>query len=184
MMGSVIVAPINTEEQLNLVQNGDEDARLFEHYNIRALQRKLRRRCKENSSPLGEPYAKWDFLVRDRSANTFAQRLVTEAELESLADHIGQDLSTDNILQSIVAAEKRAILLQSWEDKPHSDDKWSHFPPKAQIVIRDIEKNEQNYKWERQFLGVLVDPGSYYFLMSSWSHARFSCSRVCTFYFC
>ncbi|KAJ4303231.1 hypothetical protein N0V90_002124 [Kalmusia sp. IMI 367209] len=156
---AIIVAPLKTEEQMNLLQNGTESTKAFEEKNTRLLQRMLRQKMKGISQPLSEPYAKWGFLEEAQS-KTFGTRFLAIQEAEFLAEHIGEKFDGDDIIQAISGVERRTELLQDWDEKPEGDNKWSRFPEKAQKAIRDVEQNSREYKWEQQFLSLLVDPAS------------------------
>ncbi|KAF1979882.1 hypothetical protein BU23DRAFT_107907 [Bimuria novae-zelandiae CBS 107.79] len=118
----IVVAPLRTKDQLDLLQNGDGNNSLVREDNIRILQRKLRRNYTRSSNPLIEPYAEWGFLEEAQSV-VLTQRLMSEQELETVAEQIGEGARVIDVLRAISTAGRRAELLETWNEEPEESKK-------------------------------------------------------------
>jgi hypothetical protein len=152
--------PVRSRAQMLLLENGLKDEHYLETQNVKAIQKRIRKIMKGFSTTLMEPYADWQFLEGSKALESLGKSELTGERIDNLVEQINGNLNPEHIQKAILEAERRETLLENWEEKVEKD-KWSAFPPKIQVLIREIEKDERQYKWEQQFLDLLINPGKW-----------------------
>jgi SpoVK/Ycf46/Vps4 family AAA+-type ATPase len=173
---AISIVPVNSNFQRMLVTRDEklESSTRYKSANIKALQKVIRDRCKEETSiELLQPLAKWTFLDNSDAEKILGDNLSTE-DIDELVRNIGEDFSSENIEKAVLRMGQRQVLLRTWVSREGDGQdlglggKWSNFSLEAQEAIRKLELeiefereinlDKNKYKFEERFLDLLVDP--------------------------
>lgn len=159
---AIYVVPIRNEVQKKLFDIHRKARACHEQYNIRLIQRAIRRHSDDFSNlPFAMPFTSWDFLEGSAAQRKLSQNRMSERDAKDLADIVCQSRKTQVMKEAILRMSQREEALSSWcksVTDERSNPRWSKYPADIQRRIRIIEASPMRFKWELQFLSLLVNP--------------------------
>ncbi|PMD64423.1 AAA-domain-containing protein [Hyaloscypha bicolor E] len=145
---AISIVPVNSNVQRMLVTRDEklESSTRYKSANIRALQKAIRDRCKEETSiALLQPLAKWKFLDNSDAAKILGAGNLSIEDIDELVRQIGEEFSSETIEKVVLRMGQRQVLLRTWiSGEGDGQDlglggKWSNFSLETQEAIRKLE---------------------------------------------
>jgi hypothetical protein len=131
----------------------------MERYNIRNLQREIRKRLPEEESTLLDPYANWKLPCGPDTALLLRREILPADKLQSTAVLMGRNPTNDHIVSVIRKIDSKAKALIHWHGKGESEDKWQYRQPQhIREPVQRIRSLPERFTEEIRLLDMIVDP--------------------------